>query len=90
MHRTPFADQSAITPPFPKAELSFHKTVYLFLCVEDLSLLVLGPPELLLLEVSISQRLGDLQSRDVHLGVGSNAELLVSSTQGNPVESQRT
>lgn len=51
---------------------------------------MLGPPELLLLEVRISQRLGDLQSRDVHLGVGSNAELLVSSTQGNPVDGQRT
>lgn len=67
-----------------------EEMIYLLLCVKDLSLLVLGSPQLLLLEVSISQRLWDFQPRDVYFGSGGNAKLLVSSAQGNPVESQRT
>lgn len=65
------------------------RLVYLFLCVKDLSLLVTGPPQLLLLEVSIVQSFGDLHARDVNFGVGGNGELLVSPAQGNSVQGKR-
>lgn len=63
---------------------------YLLLCVEDFSLLVLGFPHLLLLEVGVDQCTGELDAGDVQLGVGGDAELLVSSTQRHSVQSQRT
>lgn len=67
-----------------------RQLVLLLLCVKDFSLLVLGFPHLLLLEVGVDQCSGDLDARDVHFGVGGDAELLVSSTQRHSVQSQRT
>lgn len=67
-----------------------NQKFYLFLCVKNLSLLVFRLPELLLLEVSISQGFGDLDAGNVHLGGCGNAEFLVSSAQGNSVDCQGT
>lgn len=63
--------------------------VHLFFCVKDLSLLVAGSPQLLLLEVGIVQSFGDLHARDVDFGVGGNGKLLVSPAQGYSVQSKR-
>lgn len=65
------------------------KLVHLFLCVKDLALLVTGPPQLLLLEIGIIERLGDLHTRDVDFGVGGNDKLLVRPAQGNSVQGKR-
>lgn len=63
--------------------------VYLFFCIEDLSLLMTGPPQLLLLEVGIIQSFGDLHACDVNFGVCCNDKLLVSPAQWNSVQSKR-
>ena len=65
------------------------KLAHLFLCIKDLSLLVTGPPQLLLLEVGIVQSFGDLHTRDVDFGIGGNDKLLVSPAQGNSVQGKR-
>lgn len=76
--------------PAEASDLTLEIQFYLFLCVKDLSLLVLGSPQLLLLEVGVGQHFGDLHARDVHFGGCGDAELLVSSTQRHSVHSQRT
>lgn len=68
---------------------TISKLAHLLFCIKDLSLLVTGPPQLLLLEVGVVQSFGDLDTRDVHLGVGGNDKLLVSPAQGNSVQGKR-
>lgn len=63
--------------------------VLLFLCVKDLSLLVTGPPQLLLLEVGVVKSFGDLHARDVDFGVGGDDKFLVSPAQGDSVQGKR-
>lgn len=65
------------------------KLVYLFFCIKDLSLLVTGPPQLLLLEVGVVKSFGDLHARDVDFGVGGDDKLLVSPAQGDSVQGKR-
>lgn len=64
--------------------------VFLFLCVEDLTLLVSGLAQLLLLEVSVSEMFGDFHTTDVNFGGGGNDKFLVCSTQRNSIEGQRS
>lgn len=77
---------------FPKPRSKdFHRNrhaFYLFLSVEDLALLVLGLPQPLLLEVGVRQGLGELDAGDVHLCVGGDDKLLVSSAQWHSVDGQ--
>ncbi len=68
---------------------TISRLVYLFFRVKDLSLLVTGPPQLLLLEVGVVQSFGDLHARDVDFGVGGNDKLLVSPAQGDSVQGKR-
>lgn len=68
---------------------STSKFIYLFLCIKDLSLLVTGPPQLLLLEVGIVQSFGDLHASDVNFGVRGNGKLLMSPAQGDSVQCKR-
>lgn len=62
--------------------------VYLFFCIKDLSLLVTRPSQLLLLEVGVVKRFGDLHARNVDFGVCGNDKLLVCPTQRNSVQSK--
>lgn len=62
---------------------------HLLLCIKDLSLLVTRFPQLLLFEVGIVQSFGDLHTRDVNFGGGSDGKLLVSPTQRHSVQSKR-
>lgn len=66
------------------------KLGYFFLCIEDLSLLVTRPPQLLLFEISIIQSFGDLHARNVNFGVCGDDKLLVSPAQRNSVQSKGT
>lgn len=68
---------------------TISKLAHLLLCIKDLSLLVTGPPQLLLLEVGVIQSFGDLDTRDVNFGVGGNDKLLVSPAQRNSVQGKR-
>lgn len=60
--------------------------LFLLLCVGDLSLLVRWLPQLVLLEVGVSEVLRHLHTPDVNLCGGDDHEFLVCSTQRNPVE----
>lgn len=51
---------------------TISKLAHLLLCIKDLSLLVTGSPQLLLLEVGIIQRFWDLHARDVNFCFCSN------------------
>lgn len=68
---------------------TFSHVAHLFLCIEDLSLLVTGPPQLLLLKVGIVQSFGNLHARDVNFGAGGDDKFLVSSAQRNSVQGKR-
>lgn len=64
-------------------------SAHLFLCIKDFSLLVTGLPQLLLLKIGIVKIFGDLHARDVNFGFGGDDKLLVSSAQGDSVQSKR-
>ena len=63
--------------------------VFLFLGVEDLPLLESGLVQLLL-EVSISEMLGDFRTTDINFGGGGDDKFLVCSTQRNSIKGQRS
>ena len=63
--------------------------VFLFLGVKDLSLLVSGLA-LLLLEVSVSEMLGDFHTTDINFGGGGDDKFLVCSTQRDSIKGQRS
>lgn len=80
----------------PKAHFQYNKKIilteyiyYLFFCIKDFSLLVTGPPQLLLLEVGIVEGFGDLHTRDVNFGVCGNHKLLVGPAHGDSVQGKR-
>ena len=60
--------------------------VFLSLCVEDLTLLVSGFTQLLLLEVSVSEIFRNFHTTDTNFGGGGNDKFLVCSTQRNSIE----
>lgn len=60
--------------------------VFLSLCVEDLTLLVSGFTQLLLLEVSVSEIFWNFHTTDIDFGGGGNDKFLVCSTQRNSIE----
>ena len=60
--------------------------VFLSLCVEDLTLLVSGFTQLLLLEVSVSEIFWNFHTTDIDFGGGGNDKFLVYSTQRNSIE----
>ena len=71
--------------------LALHcNLVFLFLGVEDLSLLVSGLAQLLLLEVSVSEMLGDFHTTVINFGGGGNDKFLVCSTQRDSIKGQRS
>ena len=58
-------------------------------CVKDLSLLVSGLTQLLLLEVSVRETFWGFHTTDTDFGGGGNDQLLVCSMQRNSTEGQR-
>lgn len=63
---------------------------YLFLGVKDLTLLVPGLTQLLLLEVGVSEVFGDFHTTDINFGGGGDDKFLMCSTQRNSIEDQRS
>ena len=61
--------------------------LFLFVGVEVLSLLVSGLA-LLLLEVSVSEMLGDFHTTDTNFGGGGDDKFVVCSTQRNLIKGQ--
>ena len=49
-----------------------------------------GLPQPRLLEVCVCHSLGDLDTRNINLGVGGDDKLLVGPTQGDSVQGKRT
>ena len=62
--------------------------LFLFVGVEVLSLLVSGLA--LLLEVSVSEMLGDFHTTDINFGGGGDDKFLVCSTQRDSIKGQRS
>ena len=59
---------------------------YFSLSVSEISLLVSGFTQLLLLEVSVSEMFWDFHTTDIDFGGGGNVKFLVCSTQRNSIE----
>ena len=69
--------------------LSCCAILFLLLSVQGLLLLVSGLVQLLL-EVSVSEMLGDFHTTDINFGGGGDDKFLVCSTQRDSIKGQRS